>query len=264
MDPYLENPVVWPDFHQWYNTGIAMSLNRLLPAGYVAALDRSVWLSRDDEPDVMRVIRPDVTVTYGEPYDRKLQGSGSGLLLADAPTLVSKLPKSDVKKRSFVKITTIDGRLLTVLELLSPSNKKSGLDREQYLAKHDSYLGSNVNLVEIDLLRSGERLPTGRPVPPTTDYYVQIRDGQRRNESAIWAFGVRDRLPTIPVPITAGVDSVVLSLRTVLDRVYEDGRFRDKLHYDRPADPPLRREDAEWVTTLLTPKTPRPAKPKKG
>lgn len=230
---------------------MATILNRLLPQGYVAELDRHVWLSREEEPDVMCVVRPDVTMLPVESSRKKSADRTSGVLVADEPTVLSRLPKSEPKKISFVKITTVEGDVLTVLELLSPSNKQSGSDRDQYLAKRNTYLGSKVNLVEIDLLRVGERLPTGRPAPPTTDYYVQIRDGQNRNVSAIWAFGVRDPMPTIPVPITVGVEPVVLSLRSVLDRVYEDGRFRDKLHYDRPANPPLRHEDAEWATMLM-------------
>src|SRR5262249_54982642 len=63
MDPYLENPAVWSDFHSTFLMCIRAELNKILPEHYVARWDRHVWV---DEPDTERrgpLGRPDVFVT---------------------------------------------------------------------------------------------------------------------------------------------------------------------------------------------------------
>ena len=49
--------------------------------------------------------------------------------------------------------------VVTVIEVLSPANKRPGRGREAYLQKRDLVLGSYTHLVESDLLRSGAAMP---------------------------------------------------------------------------------------------------------
>ena len=50
--------------------------------------------------------------------------------------------------------------VVTVIEVLSPSNKRPGSDgRKEYLEKRNQVLMSTAHLIELDLLRGGERLP---------------------------------------------------------------------------------------------------------
>jgi hypothetical protein len=270
MDPYLESPDEWSGFHQWMVPAIAASLNHGLPAGFVATLDQYIWLIEEPEdptrdplaastaakksPGRKRGGKPDTLVLPS----RADRDGGVGVLervsaaRASIPTLQTRLPKATTQRRSVVKITSAQGSdVLCVVELLSPSNKKLGYDYEAYLAKRNGYLAAGVNLVEIDLLRAGSRMPMGSPHPPATDYYAVICPVDQPGTASVWAFSVREMLPVLPVPFKTGLPPVTLDVRACLDRAYDDGRYRDKLDYGRPCDPPLRREDAEWAATRL-------------
>ncbi len=87
--------------------------------------------------------------------------------------LFVRLPAVDRERLSFLEIRDRDGwQLVTVIELLSPTNKYSGPDREQYLARRRDLLASAVHFVEIDLLRGGPRMPMEDL--PECDYCVLV------------------------------------------------------------------------------------------
>ena len=118
----------------------------------------------------------------------------------------------DVEHLSFVEIRDRQGRdLVTVIELLSPTNKRPGPDREQYLAKRRQLLASGVHLVEIDLLRGHPRLPLD-DLPPC-DYYVMVSRAEERPQAGLWPLGLRDPLPPIPVPLRAADPDASLDLQ---------------------------------------------------
>lgn len=253
MDPYLESPDHWGSVHSRINTAIEAQLNRNLPPGFVAELDQYVWLTGESDGDRELLGRPDTFVAAPRhPSTADDVGGGVAVAIEAAvavePTLETTLAKSRKVRRSYVKITTARGNeVLTVIELLSPSNKAPGPDRTAYLAKRSEYLAAGVNLLEIDLLRADAHLPAGRPLPPVTDYLIVLCPRDKPSKASVWAFGVRDSLPSIAVPFKAGIAPVILDLRACLDRAYDDGRYRDKLDYDGPCDPPLRQSDAEWA-----------------
>ena len=159
---------------------------------------------------------------------------------------------SSTRKRRRILIRTADGSdVLTVIEVLSPSNKSNSADGQAYLAKRGEYLASSTNLVEIDLLRDGDRIPLGRPRPPVTDYYVLVSAKNRRPSTSIWAFTVQEPLPIFPVPLGRKYEGVALDLKACLDRVYDDGRYATKLHYDQPPVPELDAPRTVWANELL-------------
>ena len=86
-----------------------------------------------------------------------------------------------------------------MIELLSPSNKRAGDDREQYLAKRRELLRTPAHLVEIDLLRGWTPMPQeGRP---ECDYSVMVSRAEKRRAADFWPIRLRDRLPVIPFPL---------------------------------------------------------------
>src|SRR5205814_2707195 len=109
---------------------------------------------------------------------------------------------------------------------------------------------SPAHLVEIDLLRGGERLPMEQPLPPA-DYYVCISQAELRPDCGIWPISLRDRLPSIPIPLSAGDAPVHLDLQAALDVVYDAAAYADKIDYQHGTDPPLPPEVASWVDGLL-------------
>jgi hypothetical protein len=136
--------------------------------------------------------------------------------------------------------------VVTVLETLSPANKRrGGVGRREYLEKREEVLQSPSHLVELDLLREGERLPTQSRLP-TGDYYAIVSRRHRRPRAEAYAWTIRDPLPTIPVPLLRGDPDVPLDLQTVFATVYARARYDLSVDYTRPLDPPLTGADAAW------------------
>ena len=141
--------------------------------------------------------------------------------------------------------------VVTVLETLSPSNKRPGGDgRREYLQKRETLLQSQAHLIELDLLRGGQRLPTATPLPPG-DYYALVSRRPRGPRAAVYAWTLRDRLPTIPVPLKEGDADVPLDLQAAFATVYDRARYDLSVRYAAELQPPLSADDALWVRELL-------------
>ena len=241
MDPYVEDPATWPDFHHNLLARIRIALNAVMPARYVASVDQYVWLEARD-PDTREADgKPDVLIS-----DHGARANGAVALL-EAPAYVA-LP-TQPRQRRFVQITDHrERRVVTVIEVLSPSNKST--HREAYLEKRGNYLATNTNLVEYDLLRGGETLPMGTPAPQLRDYYVMVSQaGQPRG--GLWPFGLREPIPVIPIPLGPSDAPVSLDLHCLMQMVYDEGRYATKIDYTRPPVPRLRDDDAQWAQQLI-------------
>jgi hypothetical protein len=157
----------------------------------------------------------------------------------------------DIERQSFLEVRDRHSReVITVVELLSPSNKATGSDREQYLAKRRQLVTSRVHLVEIDLLRGGPRLPLQNL--PECDYYALISRAAERPRVGVWPVRLRDRLPEIPIPLRAGEAEAKLDLQAVLNRVYDAAAYEDYIYQSAP-QPALRPDDAEWARQFVLP-----------
>ncbi|MFO0810916.1 MAG: DUF4058 family protein [Gemmataceae bacterium] len=249
MDPYLEDPARWADLHGALIYAIRAALTPLLPERYSAGVDQYVWLHEPDLETRRRLVQPNVFVTDETGTDAAGTSAATALAALAAPA-VSTLPVVRRTGPRYVRITDPERRrVVTVIELLSPSNKDTAGDRDLYLAKRNEYLATGVNLVEIDLLRAGERLPLGDPAPVPGDYYVVVSLADAFPHVGVWSFTVRDPLPVVPVPLGGADPAVRIDLRVCLDRAYDDARYR--IDYDRPPTPRLRKPDAAWARDLL-------------
>jgi hypothetical protein len=147
-------------------------------------------------------------------------------------------------------------RVVTVIEVVSPSNKTAGSGRESYLKKQQEVISSDVHLVEIDLLRAGQHVLSvpewaARDRGPY-DYLTCVnRAGSLRCRYALYRRRVRDRLPRIGVPLAEPDPDVPLDLQAALSRVYEMGSYRDRINYSVPCQPPLSEEDQSWANELV-------------
>jgi hypothetical protein len=170
------------------------------------------------------------------------------------PTARTRLPSpKQVRRKRYIRLVdAADNRVVTVIELLSPKEKLHTKDRRRYLAKRDEYLAAGTNLVEIDLLRTGHRVPLGRPEPPAADYYVLVSREDTYPTAEVWGFNVQEPIPVFPVPLKPDADPIPLDLRACLDAGYDDARYGTRIDYAKPPDPPLRRPDAEWAAKLLS------------
>jgi hypothetical protein len=245
MDPYLESPVYWGGFHAKLIAALSTALNGTLPAGYYAEIDEHVWLQADAPDDRRLLGKPDTFVTAANGT-----AAGGRVALAE-PTAHVTLPRGRRKAQKYVKIVGPDrATVVTVIEVLSPSNKETGPDRVKYLGKRDEYFGAATNLVEIDLLRDGERMPMGKPSPPGADYYIFVLRGACYPEADVWGFTVRNPVPSIPVPLKQKDGSVPAHLQRLLDEIYDTSRYAARIDYAQPPVPALREPDAEWAADL--------------
>jgi hypothetical protein len=228
MDPYLEAQPFWGDLHSSMITVMKGELNRRLPASYTAWSDTYIWLH---EPDAeTRKGKPDVFFT-------------------SASTI---LPAVRREGNRYLKIKEVRSeRVVTVIELLSPTNKEPGEDREAFQAKRNEYLANRTNIVEIGLLRAGMRLTLGEPPPAQSDYYVLVCRAIDFPKTALWTFSVRDSLPEIAVPLHPKDGYVTLPLQRCFAAAYDFGSYPRAVDYRRPPRIPLSDADEAWARDLL-------------
>jgi hypothetical protein len=241
MDPFIEDQE-WSDFHSAAIQVIRELLVPMVGEHYVVRTERRVYLERYDADDMPRHIEPDVFVASEK--GGRVQASAQATI---AP-VECILPMPAEKRESFLVIRDLPAmEVVTVLELLSPGNKRPGSDgRAEYLAKRAKVLDSPTHLVEIDLLRGGERLPLVTPLPPG-EYFVIVSRHERRPKAKIYGWPLRHSLPKIDVPLKLGDGDVLLELQAVLDTVYDRARYDRSLDYTAELLPPPSDADAQWV-----------------
>jgi hypothetical protein len=244
MNPYFEQAAHWQDFHTEFLSALRRQLAPRIAPNYIVQLEEHVYI-HDLPPEPRRSLgRADLSVTRAEATP--VGQPALGLLAAPAEV---QLPAQDVERIPFLEIRDRRGReLVTVIELLSPSNKRSGEDREQYLAKRRELLRSPAHLVEIDLLRGWTPMPAEDR--PDGDYSVLASRAERRPAASFWPIGLRDRLPVIPIPLRAPDEDGRVNLQEVLHRAY-DGPGYEHFIYAGAPEPPLSAEDAEWARQFV-------------
>jgi hypothetical protein len=251
MDPFIETEV-WDDFHHAFIEELrAVLIPRVRPR-YVVRVERHVYVDYLHDEHLKR-IRPDAFVAEADRENVASGGTaGTVTAVAIAPVVLT-LPMPEERRIAYLTVRERDfGELITVIELLSPVNQRSNSDgRREYLRKRTAVIKSNVHLVELDLLRQGERLPTVEPLPPA-DYYAFVSREQRRPKVEVYPWSLRHPLPTIPVPLRDKDSDVTLSLQAVFTAVYDRAGYDYSLDYRSPIEPPLSKEGAVWVQEVLT------------
>jgi hypothetical protein len=247
MNPYLEQDDVWHDFHEDFLPRLREQLADQLGAHYIVKIDEHVYIHEPPAEERTFLGRSDVFVGWRRPSPE--QGAATATIPTTAPAQVV-LPTVDVERLSFLEIRDRrDRRVVTVIEVLSPTNKYSGTDREQYLGKRGHYLSSSVHLVEIDLLRGGPRMPFVGAIPEC-DYYAMVSRMETRPRADFWPIRLRDPLPIIPIPVREPDPDVQLDLAAALHRVYDAARYANYIYQGTP-QPGLRAEDAAWAQQFL-------------
>ena len=252
MDPYLEHSDRWPGVHQGFITYAQEALNTTLPERYVADIGERLYVVQPD-----RDIYPDVAVLEHPPVETPTpRREGERAVVSDPPFVLTIEPVEI--REVFIEILSVgdEDRVVSVIEVLSPSNKTSGSEgRQLYLTKQREILESQTHLIEIDLLRRGKHTVA----PPRErllrqgrwDYLVSLHRGGQGKRYEVWAITVRQRLPRIRVPLTDGDPDVVLDLQAVFERCYDAGAYARRLDYRRDPPTPLEGDDVTWATVLL-------------
>lgn len=246
MNPYLEQDDVWHDFHERFLPLVAEVLGAQVQPNYIVKIDEHVYVHELPAEPRRFVGRTDLSV--GVTSQRSRLQTGAGVI--EAPVQV-QLPDLDVERVSYAEIRDRRSReLVTVVEFLSPSNKRPGPDRGQYLAKRGRLLAGAVHFVEIDLLRGGTPMPAEDR--PDCDYAVLVSRLEKRPSADFWPIRLRDRLPTIRIPLRSPDPDAQLDLQEVLDRIYDAAGYVYYIYEGSP-DPALSVEDVAWSRPFLPP-----------
>ncbi len=251
MDPYLEGPDLWPDVHSSLMTIFREQLAPLLTPKYVAELNTQIVIdSFGDNPPEIESALPDVTVTQ----PRIIREERAGLVALAAP-LRLRVPQSAPTRLVTIYIRYRENeRLVTVIELLSPVNKRPGQGRQAYVEKRNTFLATHVHLVEIDLLRKWPRMPLEGRLP-ASDYLAMVCNMYERPSCDVWPILLRDSLPMLPIPLLRPDPPVALDLNQALRTAYRRAHYDLRIDYGSPCDPPLSAADAEWAAMLIAQST---------
>lgn len=256
MDPFLEHPAYWMDFHATFINYWREAIADALPPHYEASLGEHVYLIEHD-PDARKLGYPDLAVTQSETTVPVRAESTTGTATLEPVTIPLTLPEGP--REAYIEILyQPDRSLVTALELLSPTNKE-GDGRGIYLEKRRALLYQKVHLAELDLLSRGKRLPLDKPPPPADCYYLLSR-ADHRPDCQVYFWSMRQPLPRLPVPLREPDPDISIDLEAVFTTAYDRGRFGRRLPYQGPLPAHLRGEDKKWVQTVLGKK--EPAKPK--
>lgn len=226
MDPYLEQPELWHQVHNRLIIGIADALTPQIVPSYHVSIEERVYATVDDS---ILVGVADVAVAS---KSSKSTGATTAQLQAEPAKVTVPVP-TEVTERFLEIKSTRTGEVVTVIEVLSPKNKRSKDGRQAYENKRLKVFASNTSLVEIDLLRTGEPMPIFGGAK--ADYYILVSRGYRRPDADLYAFTVRDTLPAFPVPLKLGDIEPVVNLQQLLHDIYDRARFDLVIDYSQPA-----------------------------
>ena len=214
MDPYLEDEGLWPVFHHQ----LVMCLYQILLPGLV---DR--YRARVSQRHYVTEQALFTSVVREEHHEDLIE----------------------IRQRN-------DGRLITLVDVVSPANKTSAAGRAAYLDKRREGKGASANLVELDLVLQGQpTLEYSRDGLPDWDYAVTVTRSTQPERYEIYTATLQKRLPRFRLPLAADDRDTVLDLHTAFTRCYDQGGFAAKIDYRRDPTTALNSEDRQWLNEVL-------------
>ncbi len=252
MDPFIENQK-WEDFHTSFVSAIRDALVPSVRPKYVVEVERRVYLERIDATVAAQSLVADAAIYHR--FDHVETKSGGGIAVLSEPSIIPKvcaIPYFEEHRETFITIRRgAPSEVVTVIELLSPTNKKKGtVGREQYLEKVHALMKTKASLVELDLLRGGERSTVSNP--PPGDYFALVSKPKPRPLAEVYAWPWRDRLPRILIPLSIEDPDVALDLQSVFDLVYDRAGYDYSIDYRQTLSPEFAAPELEFVKNSLS------------
>jgi hypothetical protein len=253
MDPYLETH--WGDVHSSLAIYARNQLQPQMPPDLKVRVEEYIAVE-DAYDDESRHVAPDVRVIEtGLPSTLGTAAAVAEVATAeenDEPLLVRNSSEPLLHREIQIIDTRAGGRVITAIEILSPTNKTSG--KRDYRRKQREFQEAGVNLVEIDLQRAGSWALAVRKAAVKKAYrgpyrICVVRDTDRET-AEMYRASYASRLPRIRIPLRATDPEARLDLQELLDQAYQDGGYGDT-NYRREPDPPFEPEEAAWADTLL-------------
>lgn len=252
MDPYLENPALWPNVHGRLIVAIADTLSPLLLAKYQPIIEESVYRTSDSSSVMVGV--PDVSVqkTGQESQVANLATAVAEPITSSSSTapVVVELPIPATLRQRFIEIrNTVNQEVVTVIEVLSPANKR-GDGRLRYLQKRERILESQANLVEVDLLHRGDAMPTVQG-DVLSHYRILVSAAQQRPQALLYPVNLPQPLPQVPIPLRAEDKEPAVDFQAMLDQVYQLSGYEFSIDYNQPPKPGWEKPELEWMASIV-------------
>ncbi len=244
MNPFIEQPELWSEFHSRMIVAIADSLDDVLSRNYRVAVEKRVYLSQTDEQVLIGI--PDVAITSSP--SASSENISSTVVVAEPQTV--ELPQFNEVQERYLEIREgITGKVITTIELLSPTNKRAGEGRDAYLRKRQQLLSSRTHLVEIDLLRGGRPLPIKGEL--SADYRILISRSDERPQAQLYGFNLDQSIPAFGIPLQGKEVLPTLQLQPLVHRVYDKARLELAIDYSQTLSPQLSAQEQDWVLTFI-------------
>ena len=132
--------------------------------------------------------------------------------------------------------------VLTVIELLSPANKRPGRGRQLYEDKRLDVLATRTHFVEIDLLRAGKPIPVNGN-GSRSHYRILVSRGDRRPNAHLYALSVRQPIPVFLLPLRPGDQEPLVDIGRLIHELYDRASYDLWVDDSGNPDPPLAAED---------------------
>ncbi len=250
MHPYLEQPIFWSDFHSRLIVGIADALApSLLPRYYVGVATRT-YLDGTDEELLVGIADAIVLSATGQSQSMP-PVTNTAIATPTRPQPVVLPMPTEVKQRYLEIREAGSDAVITVIEVLSPTNKRKGAGRTAYEKKRQQILTSASHLVEIDLLRGDEPMAM-RGTNTLTDYRILMSRSQDRPKADLYGFTLREAIPEFPLPLQEMTEMVMVDLQAIVRGIYDRGGYSIRIDYQQPVPSPvLSVEDQQWWHELL-------------
>ncbi|MEL6382137.1 MAG: DUF4058 family protein, partial [Cyanobacteria bacterium J06626_18] len=230
MDPYLEHPALWSEFHDRLILAIAIAIAPQLRPKYRVAIEKRTYLD-----DTLSLKIPDVAVIESKP--EVSQHVQTATTSTSGRALTVTIPMPEEFRERYLEIREVStGRVITVIELLSPKNKRAGKGRDAYEEKRMGIFSSRTHLIEIDLLRAGKSMQVLEQVP-FGDYQILIARQEQRPKADLHTFNLQHQIPVFLVPLQPEDEEPSLNLKILIDEVYDQAVFDLAIDYTQATVP---------------------------
>lgn len=246
MNPYLEHPELWHQVHNRLIVGIADAIAEQVAPQYLVSIEQRIYHAFDDPQSLVGIA--DVGIKR-EPWGAQSVDSESIVSTLTKPQRVQVQMPWEVKERYLEVREVATKALITVIEVLSPTNKRNGEGRSLYEAKRLKILASKTHLVEIDLLRLGK--PMTIQGAQQSHYRILVSRASERPDADLFAFDLQEEIPDFPIPLRGERPEPIVNLQTILNETYQRGRLDLLVDYSSQPVPELEESDRRWAQEML-------------
>jgi hypothetical protein len=247
MNPYLENPALCSKVHKRLIVAISDSLSPQIRPKYIVDIEERVYQTREEDSILVGI--PDVAVQASQKTTTE-----TGNIAVAAPPATSTtvtIPMPEIIRESYLEVRDVATReVVTVIEVLSPKNKRPGEGRKAYDKKRLRVLGSSTHLVEIDLLHDGKPMLILQN-DISSNYRILVSRSEYRPKADLYAFNLQNSIPPFSLPLREDDSEPIIDLQTLINELYDRASYDLIIDYRQEPVPALSEENAAWVDTLL-------------